>query len=150
MHQLNSPIRMRYVVSSWGLPRGRDQLLMLSAEASAGIHTAVDGHAYKFIIGCIHGSTLFQRSQTLGFCLGEKMRCPFRQNQAQNGCWVFNVTWVIIGDTNQCAHSTRHSTEFMPLKVHHDIAGAPDKKCIAALVLLELFAAFDVIDHGIH
>ena len=33
--------------------------------------------------------------------------------------------------------------------MHHDIARALDNKCLAVLVLLDLSAAFDVIDHGI-
>ena len=36
------------------------------------------------------------------------------------------------------------------LKVHHDIAEALDRKCMVALVLLDLSAAFDVIDHAKH
>ena len=33
--------------------------------------------------------------------------------------------------------------------VHHDIAEALDKKCMTALVLLDISAAFDVSDHRI-
>ncbi len=47
------------------------------------------------------------------------------------------------------AYRKDHSTETALLKVHHDIAAALDKKCMAALVLLDLSAAFDVIDHRI-
>ena len=46
----------------------------------------------------------------------------------------------------QSAYRTGHSTETALLKVHHDIAGALDRKCMAALVLLDLSAAFDIID----
>ena len=42
-----------------------------------------------------------------------------------------------------------YSTKTALLKVHHDIAEALDRKCMAALVLLDLSAAFDVIDHKI-
>jgi len=49
----------------------------------------------------------------------------------------------------QSAYRTGHSTETALLNVHHDIAEALDRKCMAALVLLDLSAAFDVIDHKI-
>jgi len=39
-----------------------------------------------------------------------------------------------------------YSTETALLKVHHDIAEALDRKCMAALVLLDLFPAFVVIE----
>ena len=35
------------------------------------------------------------------------------------------------------------------LKVHSDIVSAVDNGCVAVLVLLDLTAAFDTIDHGI-
>ena len=46
-------------------------------------------------------------------------------------------------------HRTGHSTETALLKVHRDIAEALDTKCMAALVLLDLSAAFDVVDQRI-
>ena len=54
-----------------------------------------------------------------------------------------------LHDNLQSAYRTGHSTETALLKVHHDIAEALDRKCTAALVLLDLSAAFDVIDHKI-
>jgi hypothetical protein len=54
-----------------------------------------------------------------------------------------------LHDDLQSAYRKDHSTETALLKVHHDIAAALDKKCMAALVLLDLSAAFDVIDHRI-
>ena len=54
-----------------------------------------------------------------------------------------------LHDNLQSAYRTGHSTETALLKVHHDIAEALDRKCMAALVLLDLCAAFDVIDHKI-
>ena len=54
-----------------------------------------------------------------------------------------------LHDNLQSAYRTGHSTETALLKVHHDIAEALDRKCMAALVLLDLSAAFDVIDHKI-
>ncbi|KAK2140999.1 hypothetical protein LSH36_1186g01028 [Paralvinella palmiformis] len=47
------------------------------------------------------------------------------------------------------AYSSGHSTETAPLKVHHDIAEALDRKCMASLVLFDLSPAFDIIDHKI-
>ena len=40
-------------------------------------------------------------------------------------------------------------TQTALLKVHHDIAEALGRKCMAALVLLDLSAAFDLKDHKI-
>ena len=49
----------------------------------------------------------------------------------------------------QSAYRMGHSTETALLRVHNDIASALDNKCRAVLVMLDLSAAFDVIDHGI-
>ena len=54
-----------------------------------------------------------------------------------------------LHDNLQSAYRTGHFTETVLLKVHHNIAEALDMKCIAALVLFDLSAAFDVIDHKI-
>jgi len=40
--------------------------------------------------------------------------------------------------------------ETVLFKVHSDIAEALDEGSMAALTMLDLFAAFDVIDHPIH
>ncbi len=50
-------------------------------------------------------------------------------------------------DDLQSAYREEHSTETALLKVHHDIA--EDKKCMAALVPLDLSGDFHVIDHMI-
>jgi hypothetical protein len=42
-----------------------------------------------------------------------------------------------------------HSTETALLRVHHDIVSALDENSCVALVMLDLSAAFDVIDHDI-
>ena len=44
---------------------------------------------------------------------------------------------------------SRHSTESALLKVHNDIALSVDAKCPVALVLLDLTAAFDTVDHAV-
>ena len=54
-----------------------------------------------------------------------------------------------LHDNLQSAYRTGHSTETELLKVHHDIAEVLDTKIMEALVLLDLSAAFDVIDHKI-
>lgn len=54
-----------------------------------------------------------------------------------------------LHDPLQSAYRKCHSTETALLRVHHDITQALDNKSMAALVLLDLSAAFDVIDHPI-
>jgi len=54
-----------------------------------------------------------------------------------------------LHDNLQSAYRSCHSTETALLRVHQDITMALDNKCMAVLVLLDLSAAFDVIDHGI-
>ena len=49
----------------------------------------------------------------------------------------------------QSAYRTGHSTGTALLNVHHGIAEALDRMCMVALVLLDLSAAFDVINHKI-
>ena len=53
-----------------------------------------------------------------------------------------------LHDNLQSAYRSCLSTETVLLRVHHDITMALDK-CKAALELLDLSAAFDVIDQGI-
>lgn len=52
-------------------------------------------------------------------------------------------------DPLQSAYRARHSTETALTRVNHDINDALDKQSSAVLVLLDLSAAFDVIDHDI-
>jgi hypothetical protein len=49
----------------------------------------------------------------------------------------------------QSAYRAYHSTETAPLRVHHDIAYSLDSNCCAVLLMLDLSAAFDTIDHQI-
>ncbi|CAC5422780.1 unnamed protein product [Mytilus coruscus] len=49
----------------------------------------------------------------------------------------------------QSAYRARHSTETALLRVHHDIVSALDKNSCVVLLMLDLSAAFDVIDHKI-
>ena len=49
----------------------------------------------------------------------------------------------------QSAYRKHHSTETALLRVVNDIHQAIDNKCEAVLVLLDLSAAFDTIDHAI-
>lgn len=52
-------------------------------------------------------------------------------------------------DNVQSAYRAYHSTETALLRVHHDITSALDKNCCTVLLMLDLSAAFDVIDHNI-
>jgi len=54
-----------------------------------------------------------------------------------------------LHDSVQSAYRPRHSTETALLRVHHDIVTALDDNKCAVLVMLDLSAAFDVIDHSI-
>ena len=49
----------------------------------------------------------------------------------------------------QSAYKSFHSTEAAPVKVHNDIVPAIDNQQHVILVLLDLPAAFDTIDHQI-
>ena len=49
----------------------------------------------------------------------------------------------------QSAHKCYHSTETALVRVHNDILKAVDDKKSAILLLLDLSAAFDTVDHAI-
>ena len=54
-----------------------------------------------------------------------------------------------LGETFQSAYKSLHSTETALLRVHDDILRAIDNNRSVALLLLDLSAAFDLVDHGI-
>ena len=54
-----------------------------------------------------------------------------------------------ISNENQSAYRVFHSTEMALLKIQNDIATSMDKGAAVGLVLLDLSAAFDTIDHSI-
>ena len=54
-----------------------------------------------------------------------------------------------ISNENQSAYRVFHSTETALLKIQNDIATSMDKGAAVGLVLLDLSAAFDKIDHSI-
>ncbi|KAI2645502.1 putative RNA-directed DNA polymerase from transposon BS [Labeo rohita] len=54
-----------------------------------------------------------------------------------------------IADKFQSGFRSRHSTESALLRVHNDILGALDSKSSVVLVLLDLTAAFDTVDHAV-
>ena len=54
-----------------------------------------------------------------------------------------------LHDNLQSAYRSCHSTETTLLRVHHDIATSLDNNCCAVLVMLDLSATFDVIEHHI-
>ena len=54
-----------------------------------------------------------------------------------------------LHDPLQSAYRKQHSTETALIKIQHDIVQALDSGRVAALVLLDLSATFDTIDHAI-
>ena len=54
-----------------------------------------------------------------------------------------------LDEVNQSAYKNRHSTETALLKVTNDTALALDENKAAFLIMLDLSAAFDTIDHDI-
>ena len=52
-------------------------------------------------------------------------------------------------DEYQSAYRPAHSTETALIKIHHDISEALDRGSIVAMVMLDLSAAFDMVDHEI-
>ena len=49
----------------------------------------------------------------------------------------------------QSAYKKLHSTETALLRVHDDILRTVDRGCTVVLLLLDLSAAFDTVDHGL-
>lgn len=60
-----------------------------------------------------------------------------------------HLTQNSLYDSLQSAYQSGHSTETALLKVQNDIAVAIDNRSMVVLVLLDLSAAFDVIDHTV-
>jgi hypothetical protein len=51
--------------------------------------------------------------------------------------------------SSQSAYRNKYSTETALLRIHNDIVSAIDQGQVAALVLLDLSAAFDTVDHSV-
>ncbi len=60
-----------------------------------------------------------------------------------------HLTESELMDTFQSAYRKYHSTETALLKVQNDIVMEVDKEKLVILVLLDMCAAFDTIDHNI-
>ena len=54
-----------------------------------------------------------------------------------------------LGEVFQSAYKKGHSTEPVLVRVHNDILRAIDDGCCVILLLLDLSAAFDTVDHAI-
>ena len=54
-----------------------------------------------------------------------------------------------LGETNQSAYKRNHNAETALVRVQNDIAMAIDRHNSVILVLVDLSAAFDTVDHGI-
>ena len=54
-----------------------------------------------------------------------------------------------LGESLQSACNRHHSTEYALLRVLNDILKAVDNRGTVVLLLLDLSAAFDTVDHGI-
>ena len=52
-------------------------------------------------------------------------------------------------DTLQLAYKTSHSNETAVIRVQNDLLLSLDKRKVASIILLDLSAAFDTIDHDI-
>ena len=52
-------------------------------------------------------------------------------------------------DEVQSAYRTGHSTATALIRFHHDLTLTLDRNCCAVLLMLDLSAAFDTIDHSI-
>uniref|UniRef100_A0A672JJR2 Reverse transcriptase domain-containing protein n=1 Tax=Salarias fasciatus TaxID=181472 RepID=A0A672JJR2_SALFA len=62
---------------------------------------------------------------------------------------LFHLNSNGIADKFQSGFRSRHSTESALLRVHNDILTALDSRSSVVLVLLDLTAAFDTVDHSI-
>ncbi len=58
-----------------------------------------------------------------------------------------HLTQHQLHDDYQSAYSPFHSTETALMKVHSDIMDALDKGCMVVLLVIDLSAAFDILDH---
>ena len=67
---------------------------------------------------------------------------------------IFNRVMSYLNNSNilpthQSAYRHHHSTEMVVTKVYSDILGAADDGKLSLLILLDLSAAFDLVDHSI-
>ncbi len=57
--------------------------------------------------------------------------------------------WWCLHECMHSAYRKEHSTEIALLRVEDDILSAVDNGCAVVLVLLDLHAAFDTVDHAV-
>ena len=63
---------------------------------------------------------------------------------------AFNLTCLItLSSSFQSAYRIFHSTETTLLKIHNDLILAMDRGEVTSLILLDLSAVFDTVDHSI-
>ncbi len=77
---------------------------------------------------------------------------PFLSKVLEKGVFIRLHSFVesnSIFEKFQSGFRLRHSTESALLKVHNDIARFFDAKCPVILLLLDLMAAFDAVDHEV-
>jgi hypothetical protein len=64
-----------------------------------------------------------------------------------NACIKHHLVSNFLHEPFQSAYQKFHSTERAFLKVKNDILESPDQGIVSVLVMLDLSAAFDTIDH---
>ena len=69
--------------------------------------------------------------------------------KAVAGCPSTHITSHNLLDKFKSAYRSAYHTETSRLRVHHDFVNALDGGCTCAVVLFDLTAAFDCIDHTI-
>ena len=76
--------------------------------------------------------------------------CPFfRKSLNVSSFHVLAIFWILLPAANQSAYREHHSTETVLLAVNEELFHAADTDSCSALLLLDLSAAFDTVEHSI-